>query len=141
MQILREYALSLIGTPYKYGGNNPVEGMDCSGLVCELLRSSGLVQGDMSAQALHDYFESQGCIRNSYSFGALAFFGKSVKDISHVAFILDRFRMLEAGGGDSLTLTREDAARKNAFVKVSMISHRKDRVAILKPNYATIGVV
>lgn len=27
------YALSLLGTPYKYGGNHPETGMDCSGFV------------------------------------------------------------------------------------------------------------
>nr|WP_041193918.1 C40 family peptidase [Candidatus Symbiobacter mobilis] len=38
------YALSLIGTPYRYGGNTPQSGFDCSGLVQHVYRTrAGIV--------------------------------------------------------------------------------------------------
>jgi hypothetical protein len=49
--------------------------------------------------------------------------------------------MIEAAGGGHLTLTKEDAATQDAWVKVTMVSHRKDLVALLKPRYSTIGVI
>ncbi len=39
---LVEKALSLVGSPYKYGGTSPREGFDCSGLVYYVYRSQGL---------------------------------------------------------------------------------------------------
>lgn len=34
------HALSLIGTPYRYGGNTPESGFDCSGLIQHVFRNS-----------------------------------------------------------------------------------------------------
>lgn len=38
MDDLTEYALSLTGTPYKYGGTSPASGFDCSGFVGHVFR-------------------------------------------------------------------------------------------------------
>jgi len=142
MDTLKLYALSFVGLPYKYGGNNPIEGLDCSGLVCEILKSCGVLpfDADFSAQALFDHLEKNGS-PNRQDLGSVAFYGKSVTTIVHTAFCLDRWRMVEAGGGDHLTLTRGDAAVRNAFVKVRKIEYRKDFLYCLKPNYGTIGVI
>ncbi len=35
-------ALSLVGSPYKYGGDSPSRGFDCSGLVYYVYRSVGI---------------------------------------------------------------------------------------------------
>lgn len=141
MQLLKEYALSFVGIPYKWGGSHPVEGYDCSGLVQELLASAGIdPPGDQTAQALFNHFEKN-ATWNARSLGSLAFFGASVSSISHVAMLLDPYRMIEAGGGGSKTLTPADAVRDNAFVRVRLVSSRRDLVAVLKPNYSGIGVV
>lgn len=141
MQILREYALSFVGIPYKWGASHPSDGYDCSGLVQELLRSCGIdPPGDQTAQALFNHFEKNSTW-NVRQIGSLAFFGASPSAISHVAMLLDPYRMIEAGGGGSKTLTAQDAIRDNAFVRIRLVTSRKDLVAVLKPNYSSIGVI
>jgi cell wall-associated NlpC family hydrolase len=145
MMLLLAYAESLLGTPYKWGGNNPLEGLDCSGLVNELLRSVGeLGSEDLNAQGLFDKYHQGAGEWNRTSVGSLAFFGESVVKITHVAMVIDvsgAGRIIEAGHGSSLTLTYEDAARRGAFVRVRPLNYRKDLVAIIRPYYRVIGMI
>lgn len=141
MMLLKEYALSFLGTPYKWGGNNRLEGMDCSGFVNELLRSVGEIgQVDLSAQGLFDFYQAKG-EWNSYKLGALVFYGESPAKITHVAFLIDQWRVIEAGGGGHLILTREDAAAKGAMVRIRPIKYRGDLVAVVSPRYNGIGQI
>lgn len=134
IDILTVYAMSFLGTPYKWGGANPIEGMDCSGLVQEVLRSVGMdPPGDQTAQSLYEHFNKQG--QNQVGPGALVFYGSDLKKITHVAFCIDDNHCIEAGGGGALTLTREDAARKSAFVRIRPVKNRKDVVAVVMPSY------
>lgn len=45
-------ALTLMGTPYKYGGTSPDEGFDCSGLVQYIYRDISAVQLPRTAQEM-----------------------------------------------------------------------------------------
>lgn len=134
MNLLTLYALSFVGIPYRYGGNSPMAGLDCSGVVCELLRAGGVINKDMSAQQLYDHLLIYGASANPGP-GAIAFFGKSDEDISHVGFCINRDLMIEAAGGDETTLTLDDAVKKNAFVKISPVTRRRDLVGTLMPAY------
>lgn len=132
---LVRYALSFLGVPYRWGGENPINGIDCSGLVQEILRSVGMdPPGDQTAQALFEHFVKTST-RGELGEGALAFYGSSITKISHIAFMIDSFRIIEAGGGGSKTLTKEDAALQNAFVRIRPVKNRADFLTTLMPHY------
>lgn len=143
MNLLIQYAMQFVKTPYAYGDKSPVlGGYDCSGFVCEVLRSAGLVGNKevLSAQMLFDRFNNNGT-HGIRAAGVLSFYGESVTKISHVAFMIDPYRILEAGGGDSSTLKPEDADSRNAMVRIRLVSYRGDLVDTIKPRYAPIGLV
>jgi cell wall-associated NlpC family hydrolase len=131
-----EYAKQFIGLPYIWGGDDPLTGFDCSGLVQEILASVGLdPEGDQTAQGLYDYFVKRPNTKTAQGPGALVFFGQSITKITHIGFMINDFQMIEAGGGGSKTLSLKDAATQNAFVKIRPASRRKDLVAVLLPSY------
>lgn len=136
-------AQALLYKPYKWGGNSPIEGLDCSGLVCELMKSCGEIpfKADMSAQQLFDHFAQGRGEQNRVGLGSLVWFGESVTKITHVAMMLDAYRMIEAGGGGSDVLTVQDAIRKNAMVRIRLVDSRSDKVAVIKPYYRRIGMI
>jgi cell wall-associated NlpC family hydrolase len=139
IELLQEYALRFVGLPYRWGGDDPINGFDCSGLVQELLASVGMdPPGDQNAQGLFEHFlpSSHREVRGA---GALAFYGITPEKITHVAMFIDHDTVIEAGGGGSKTLTREDAAAQNAFIRLRPYNHRKDLVAVLMPTYLERG--
>lgn len=148
MKILEKHAFSLLGQPYIWGGDDP-SGFDCSGLVIELEQGCGMlprtmknakgqtVPFDATSHQLYKKYESEGVI-NSKGFGALAFFGTKTKVI-HVGFMIDNFRMIEAGGGGRHVKTLEDAIKYNAFIRIRPITWRSDIVEIIKPRYPTFN--
>lgn len=48
-------AIGLVGTPYRYGGNTPAGGFDCSGLIAYVYRTSAGVMSPRSVSALVDW--------------------------------------------------------------------------------------
>jgi cell wall-associated NlpC family hydrolase len=144
-QILYDYALSFSGLPYCWGGDDPMGSFDCSGLCIELLQSCGQFPHgkDATAQGLLNYFDRGG--RATYQsvprFGSLVFYGKSTTKVTHIGFALDRFRILEAGGGGPHVKTLDDAIKYNAFIRIRPYDLRKDQVAILRPYYQSIGKI
>lgn len=137
-QVVYDYAKRMLLVPYVWGGNHPLEGVDCSGLALELLRASGLWPHgtDTTAQGLRDTLVERGwrrldILREPPDFGALAFYGRSVKSITHVAFCLNGAQMIEAGGGGSKTRTPELAAEQGAYVRIRPIRGRSDLIEVI----------
>jgi cell wall-associated NlpC family hydrolase len=122
-------AQSYMGIPYKWGGNNPIEGFDCSGLVCEILRAMGKIdKTDYSAAALYDMTKKKQT--EKYARGCLAFYGKNLSSISHVAILLSPDTILEAGGGNSECTNIDIAAMRGACVRLRPLKYRKDFLAV-----------
>ncbi|MCA2656371.1 NlpC/P60 family protein [Microcystis sp. M061S2] len=134
-ELFIQYALQFVGAPYRFGSNGPGD-WDCSGLVLEFCRACGLnpPQRDMSAQMIHDWVIKLRNFNQGVPVGTFLFYGKSNKEINHVALLLDAQTLIEAGGGDATTTNLQAAqARGWAMVRLRKIGHRRDLVAQHNP--------
>jgi cell wall-associated NlpC family hydrolase len=138
IEIMLIYAKLFVGVPYVWGGNNPLTGFDCSGFVQEVLSSGGIdPKGDQTAMDLYRRLSRLGW-RSGLKEGSILFFGQTRNCITHTEIALNSTLMIGASGGDRKTKTKEDAARRNAFVKIRPISTRTDLVASIIPNFEEV---
>lgn len=114
------YAQHFLGTPYRWGGDDP-SGLDCSGLVVELLQAVGLMARGTDATADMLYRKFPVVAAGDVAPGCLVYFGKPER-VTHVelvfAAIEGRVFTIGASGGGSKTLTAQDAWSQNAYVKI-----------------------
>jgi len=130
--ILKMQITRWLFTPYIWGGNHALEGVDCSGFILELLRSVGLWgRVDATSAQIYEQFKPKVPVSKSplMNFGDLVFFGK--EKISHVGMVLHPDIMVEAGGGGSKTNTFEDAKKAGAFVRIRPVLSRTDFIGSL----------
>ena len=128
-------AMQYLNVPYKWGGNNTL-GFDCSGLVLKVLDDVGITLPDMTSQQIYNWcvHKSKGRSSNREC-DSLLFFGDNVNAITHVAISLGRindvFCMIEAGGAgkNSLQMSAEELAQRDARVRLRCQSTRRDLVA------------
>ncbi len=137
LELLKLYALQMVGRPYHFGGDDPLSGFDCSGVACEMLRAAGVVHYDFrtNAQGLYETIKAAG-IKAEPALGSLSFYGKDEHSITHVGFCIDGYTMVEAGGGDATTLDVIFASKQNAFVRFRPVKFRHDYLFSIHPNYA-----
>jgi cell wall-associated NlpC family hydrolase len=122
--IMTKYAWSLVGIPYKLGGNVPQDGgMDCSAFCLELMRSIGKVgTSDVNCQMIYSMFNSKLVkVSDKVKEGDFILFGESSDKLSHIAYALDETYMLEAGGTD-----------KTGMIRPRPQTWRKDRVFVIR---------
>ncbi|MEP6907264.1 MAG: C40 family peptidase [Pseudoxanthomonas sp.] len=102
-------ALGLVGTPYRYGGNTPESGFDCSGLVTYVYRDMLDLRLPRTSR---DLAAVQGprLAPEKLAAGDLVFFG-SKGNVSHVGIYVGEGRFVHAPStGGTVRLDRLDGA-------------------------------
>lgn len=120
-------ALLLIGVPYSWGGNSIETGLDCSGFVCEVSRSVGLLDNrDLSAQGLYEWFLKYGS-NSAIKRNSILFFGENHNNITHVAIAFNDKLMIESGGEGRIETEK-------GYVRIRPIKSRKDLRSAISVN-------
>ncbi|MBI5329543.1 MAG: C40 family peptidase [Betaproteobacteria bacterium] len=101
-------ALSLIGTPYKFGGRDPQKGLDCSGLVKHVYKESAGVELPSSAREMSKQGEQ--VARETLRPGDLVFFNTRKKPHSHVGIYKGEGEFVHASSNrhKQVTVSRMD---------------------------------
>ncbi|MHB1176278.1 MAG: C40 family peptidase [Sulfuriferula sp.] len=104
------YAVSLIGTAYKYGGNSPQTGMDCSGFVRYVFSN---VAGLHLPRSAHEISETGEQINErNLRPGDLVFFHTMKRAFSHVGIYLGEHRFIHAPSTQSSSVMISDMQDK-----------------------------
>lgn len=118
-------AKKYLGKPYVWGGESMQEGgFDCSGYCYNVMQDSGF---NVSRNTAQGYFDTIGTITQNPQEGDLVFFGKSDKQITHMAVYAGTGKMYESIG--SSKNTKKNPGKGVTFSKVS---RRSDVVAYKK---------
>jgi murein DD-endopeptidase len=87
-----DVAISLLGTPYRYGGSTP-RGFDCSGLVYYSYRRAGIRVPRSTMAQLH---YAQPVALQHMQPGDLLFFRRTFRSVSHVGIYAGNARFIHA---------------------------------------------
>jgi cell wall-associated NlpC family hydrolase len=87
-------AMSLIGTPYRWGGNTPQTGFDCSGLVVYVIKNTRQKNVPRTTTELGKY--GQSLALETPSPGDLVFFNTLGENHSHVGIYVGQGRFVHA---------------------------------------------
>lgn len=87
-------AITLVGTPYRYGGNTPAGGFDCSGLVGFVYRDAGGIALPRTTAEMARIAASR-IARDALRTGDLVFFGET-SEVSHVGIYVGEGRFVHA---------------------------------------------
>jgi len=91
---ITSYALSLIGVDYRFGGNTPESGLDCSGLIRYVFQQATGISLPRSAREQARVGES--IKRNDLQPGDLVFFNTRRFQFSHVGLYIGDNRFIHA---------------------------------------------
>lgn len=101
-------ALSMLGTPYRFGGDNPDKGLDCSGFVKHVYKESAGVSLPRSARDMSR--EGEKVAREELKPGDLVFFNTRKKPNSHVGIYKGNNEFVHASSSrdKQVTVSRMD---------------------------------
>lgn len=101
------YAMGLVGTPYRYGGNTPEAGFDCSGLIAYVYRHAAQLRTPRTVAELSDW--GQAVPRDGVRTGDLVVF--TVKGrTNHAGIYVGQGRFVHAPStGGAVKLERLDS--------------------------------
>ena len=118
---IAELALSMVGVPYRYGGADPREGFDCSGLVFYSYTSNGHAVPRTSRE---QFDAAQKISLAEATEGDLVFFQDQEK-LSHVGIYLGDGRFVHApSSGGTVSVASIDAPYyQRHFVTVGRLLH------------------
>lgn len=127
------YAWTFIGTPYRWGGDDPMAGFDCSGFVVEILTAVGMVphKYDDTAGGLATKFRANQIDRPRA--GAFIVWYDPTGFGQHIEFFIDEFHTIGASGGGSATTDLNAAIMANAFIKIRPYTYRNQPFKIFDP--------
>ena len=124
-----KYARTFFGVQYRWGGDDTIEGVDCSGLAIECLQAVGMFPfgHDMTADGLYERYK--GGLTEVPAPGCLVFYFKNGR-ACHIGIYATMGLYITADGGRSTTLSAEAAAEQNAFVKLRPVSSRPEPIFV-----------
>jgi cell wall-associated NlpC family hydrolase len=93
-----EYATSLIGTPYKWGGTDADSGLDCSGFVLEVIKKSS-TPAQLPRTAREMSKQGEKVDKGELKPGDLVFFNTRRRAFSHVGIYLGDDSFVHAASG------------------------------------------
>ena len=137
LQIMTQVAWKMYGLPYRWGGDDTIDGFDCSGMCIEIMKSVGILprSGDWTAHSLWERFSDkrvkrpeEGCF---VCWKSDSFFKKG--RVIHIEYCLNNELSIGASGGGSKTKNKNYAAIQNAFVKVRPFESRSGIAGFFKP--------
>lgn len=102
-------ALGLVGTPYRYGGNSPEAGFDCSGLVGFVYRDAAGLSLPRTSRDISEV-DAPRVPKSELASGDLVFFGNK-RGINHVGIYVGENRFVHApNSGGTVRLDLLDGA-------------------------------
>lgn len=112
---ITSYALSLIGVDYRFGGNTPDQGLDCSGLIRYVFQqATGLL---LPRSAREQARVGESISKDKLQPGDLVFFNTRRFQFSHVGLYIgdNRFIHAPSAGGAVQVVSLENAYWQKAF--------------------------
>lgn len=127
------YLWHFIGLPYRWGGDDPILGFDCSGLIVEVLQAVGLLPhgSDLTANGMWIRW-GKNVVARGYA-GCLCLWFNPQGLATHVEMLVDEAYTVGASGGGSATTSPDAAAAQNAFIKQRPLGYRGTNYKIVDP--------